>query len=104
MTTIVDSDYQPTHQLLRARDWQDRPELRALCDWWTQTGGGVLALVGIGGAGKTATADRFLQVLPGGFNEFGSDIGKDTDCSVNAASKKTTPPSAAWPKNTVDTP
>ena len=28
-------------------------------------GQGVCALIGIGGAGKTAIADRFLQVLPG---------------------------------------
>ena len=55
------------HRLLRARDWQGRPEFDQLCDWWRSGGHGVCALVGIGGAGKTAIAERFLQVLPGGY-------------------------------------
>jgi len=55
------------HPLLRARDWQDRPEFGELCQWWKGGGVGVCALVGIGGAGKTAIAERFLQVLPGGY-------------------------------------
>ena len=53
------------HPLLRARDYQNRPEFDRLCDWWRRSGQGVCALVGIGGAGKTAVADRFLRVLPG---------------------------------------
>ena len=53
------------HPLLRARDYQNRPEFDRLCDWWRGGGQGVCALVGIGGAGKTAVADRFLRVLPG---------------------------------------
>lgn len=53
------------HPLLRARDWQDRPQLEEVCGWWSEGGAGVCALVGIGGAGKTAVADRFLQLLPG---------------------------------------
>lgn len=53
------------HRLLRARDWQDRPQLAQLCDWWRSGAGGVCALVGIGGAGKTAIADRFVRALPG---------------------------------------
>ncbi len=53
------------HSLLRARDYQNRPEFDRLCDWWRDGGEGVCALVGIGGAGKTAVADRFLRVLPG---------------------------------------
>ena len=54
------------HRLLRARDWQDRPQLgHDLCDWWRGGHGGVCALVGIGGAGKTAIADRFVRSLPG---------------------------------------
>lgn len=57
------------HHLLRARDWQDRPEFEELCQWWKSGGVGVCALVGIGGAGKTAIAERFLQVLPGGYPE-----------------------------------
>lgn len=58
------------HKLLRARDWQDRPELEQLRAWWRERGhggAGVFALVGIGGAGKTAIADRFLRELPGVF-------------------------------------
>jgi hypothetical protein len=57
------------HRLLRARDWQDRSEFAQLCDWWRSGGHGVCALVGIGGAGKTAIAERFLQVLPGAYPE-----------------------------------
>jgi tetratricopeptide (TPR) repeat protein len=55
--------------LLRARDWQDRPQFAHVCQWWRKGGIGVCALIGIGGAGKTATAERFLQVLPGAFPE-----------------------------------
>lgn len=58
------------HTLLRARDWQDRPELEQLRAWWRERGhggAGVFALVGIGGAGKTAIADRFLREVPGVF-------------------------------------
>jgi hypothetical protein len=53
------------HTLLRARDWQHRPQLDMVCEWWRSYGAGLCALVGIGGAGKTAIADRFLQLLPG---------------------------------------
>jgi hypothetical protein len=54
------------HTLLRARDWQDRSEFGQLCDWWRKGRVGVCALVGIGGAGKSAIAERFLRILPGG--------------------------------------
>ena len=57
------------HTLLRVRDWQDRPEFDQLCQWWRDGGHGVCALVGIGGAGKTAIAERFLQTLPGCYAE-----------------------------------
>lgn len=53
------------HTLLRARDWQHRPEFERVCDWWRDGGKGVCGLVGMGGAGKTAIADRLVQVLPG---------------------------------------
>jgi len=52
------------HTLLRARDWQHRPQLDMVCEWWRAYGAGLCALVGIGGAGKTAIADRYLQLLP----------------------------------------
>ena len=55
------------HRLLRARDWQHRPQLDQLCDWWRahgSAGGGICGLVGIGGAGKTAVVDRFLRAMP----------------------------------------
>jgi tetratricopeptide (TPR) repeat protein len=57
--------YHFAHPLLRARDWQERPEFVQLCEWWVQIGKGVCALVGIGGAGKTATVERLLRLLPG---------------------------------------
>jgi hypothetical protein len=53
------------HTLLRARDWQERSEFTQVCDWWHTGGKDVLALVGIGGAGKTAMADRFVRSLLG---------------------------------------
>ncbi len=53
------------HRLLRARDWQDRPAFGEVREWWREGPGGVCALVGIGGAGKTAIADRFVRCLPG---------------------------------------
>lgn len=52
------------HRLLCARDWQDWPQLDELCAWWRSGAGGVCALVGIGDAGKTAIADRFVRSLP----------------------------------------
>jgi tetratricopeptide (TPR) repeat protein len=55
--------------LLRARDWQDRPQFTRLCEWWQNGGFGVCALVGLGGAGKTAIVERFLQVLRGAYPE-----------------------------------
>ena len=64
-----------SHRLLRARDWQDRPQLGHLRDWWRGGQGGVCALVGIGGAGKTAIADRFVRALPGLLPE--DDVPKD---------------------------
>lgn len=64
------------HPLLRAHDWQHRPQLDELCQWWRGGGRGVLALVGMGGAGKTAIAERFLRVLPGGL-PTDPDVRKD---------------------------
>ncbi|MEK6238745.1 MAG: hypothetical protein N2C14_28865, partial [Planctomycetales bacterium] len=51
------------HNLLRARDWQHRPEFDEVCKWWRDGGLGVCALIGMGGAGKTAIAERFLNAL-----------------------------------------
>lgn len=51
------------HPLLRARDWQHRPQLDQVRDWWRDSGRGVCALVGMGGAGKTAIAERFLNEM-----------------------------------------
>lgn len=67
MSSPSDNSKRFVHRLLRARDWQDRPQFREVCDWWSAGGSGVLALVGIGGSGKTAIAERFLQVVPGGY-------------------------------------
>lgn len=64
------------HPLLRAHDWQHRPQLDAVCQWWRNGGRGVLALVGMGGAGKTAIVERFLRVLPGGL-PTDPDVPKD---------------------------
>jgi len=52
------------HRLLRARHWQDGPQLGKVCQWWRAGGRAVCSLVGIGGTGKPAIADRFLQLLP----------------------------------------
>ena len=52
------------HTLLRARNFQERPEFSQLCHWWRSGGKGVCALVGIGGAGKTALVDEFLRCMP----------------------------------------
>jgi hypothetical protein len=67
------------HSLLRARDWQHRPQLDDVCEWWRRGGRGVCALIGMGGAGKTAVAERFLKVLPGGLPE---DPGIPKDSSL----------------------
>ena len=52
------------HDLLVARDWVHRRELSLLHEWWQAGGDGVAALIGIGGAGKTAIADRFVRAIP----------------------------------------
>jgi hypothetical protein len=39
------------------------PELETLRAWWSDGSRGVLALVGLGGAGKTTVAARFLDEL-----------------------------------------
>ena len=52
--------------LLPVPNFQNRPELNDLRSFWTDDNhAGVLALVGIGGSGKTALVCRFLQELPG---------------------------------------
>ena len=63
------------------RDWQQRPQLDEICRWWSDGGPGVCALIGIGGAGKTAIADRFLQLLPGAM-PFRGDLPKRSELSA----------------------
>jgi len=54
------------HSLPGAEHFQERPELEDIRKWWQdESSYGVLALVGIGGAGKTALVRRFLTQLPG---------------------------------------
>ncbi len=78
MSSPSDNPQRFVHRLLRARDWQDRPQFREVCDWWSHGGSGVLALVGIGGSGKTAIAERLLQVVPGGYPKH-PKVSKDAD-------------------------
>jgi hypothetical protein len=50
------------HALAAAPQFVGREaELNALRSWWASRAGGVVALVGLGGAGKTAIAARFLD-------------------------------------------
>lgn len=65
------------HPLLRARNWQHRPQLDAVSEWWRGGGRGVCGLIGMGGAGKTAIAERFLRILPCGLPED-PQIAKDS--------------------------
>src|SRR5262249_17749490 len=58
------------HELLPAACFQNRPELRQLRQFWrNEDARAVLALIGIGGVGKTALVRRFLEQIPG------SDVG-----------------------------
>jgi hypothetical protein len=58
-------------RLLAARNWQPRPQLDELIEWYRsctspgQNAGSIAALVGIGGAGKTAIVERFTWTIPG---------------------------------------
>lgn len=53
------------HPLHPVSDFQDRPELEAIRTFWMRENApGIISLVGIGGAGKTALVTRFLQELP----------------------------------------
>ena len=64
------------HPLLQTHNWQHRPQLDDVLKWWRDGGRGVCALIGMGGAGKTAVAERFLRILPGGLPED-PQISKD---------------------------
>ena len=49
MVAVMSSNYISSrfvHPLLRARDWQDRLQLAAVCHWWRAGGSGVCALIG----------------------------------------------------------
>jgi transcriptional regulator with XRE-family HTH domain/tetratricopeptide (TPR) repeat protein len=51
-----------THALLRANHFVGRAEvLRALDEWVAESPPGIFAIVGVGGAGKTAVVERFLS-------------------------------------------
>jgi hypothetical protein len=64
------------HTLRRARDWQNRPQLDEVAEWWCH-GCGVCALIGMGGAGKTAIAERFVdQLLSQGQIPFAPNAGQ----------------------------
>jgi hypothetical protein len=49
------------HPLVPAPDYQNRSEDTDVREFWKHRPGGVFALIGIGGAGKTALAERFLR-------------------------------------------
>jgi hypothetical protein len=58
------SEHRVVHPLPRAPQFVGRDaELDALSDLWRSDTRGVVALVGLGGAGKTAIAARFLETL-----------------------------------------
>ena len=51
------------HELASAQEWVARDDLVAELDaFWQEQGGGVFAVIGIGGAGKTALVSRLLEV------------------------------------------
>jgi len=59
-------DINAIHTLLRASNWEDRQEFQELINWWNKRSlCGVCALIGIGGSGKTAIVDKFLQAILG---------------------------------------
>ncbi len=69
------------HPLALADAFQQRPELNALRGFWRdQKPSGVLTLVGIGGAGKTALVHRLLAQLPG--SEIESGVEEDPSLPI----------------------
>jgi tetratricopeptide (TPR) repeat protein len=58
------------HILQGAPCYRERPELDRVEAWFRDGPPGVCALVGLGGAGKTALAERFLARIPGGDSVF----------------------------------
>ncbi len=63
-------------QLQHVREFQPRPELDRLLDWWRSGEEPVCALTGQDGSGRTAIVERFLRVLTGAFPGT-PDIKKD---------------------------
>ncbi|MBI1880677.1 MAG: toll/interleukin-1 receptor domain-containing protein [Chloroflexi bacterium] len=67
------------HALLPVAGFQDRLELNQLRAFWAdERGVGMVALVGMGGSGKTALASHFLQELPDSGLDH-PDVPKNTD-------------------------
>src|SRR5580765_755748 len=44
--------------------YENRHELGMLCSWWRKAKGGLCALIGMGGSGKSALTQKFLSMLP----------------------------------------
>jgi hypothetical protein len=53
------------HTLPEVPEYQERPQIEELREFWRNDTLRIAALIGIGGAGKTALVRRFLEELPG---------------------------------------
>jgi hypothetical protein len=52
------------HEILSARNFQERPEYFELTNWWQRGRHGIVTISGIGGSGKTAIVSSFLKNFP----------------------------------------